>query len=156
EKAIFASTGTKGRERGRWCNGLNRYGSAESAQAGNRHSRYHVANFQTGGKPTVAFRAFAATLDATKLAGDVALCVGLVERALRAKKTTDWTAKTPKESSPIHRSGEGQTAVTRLFYQLGWTKGRQPHVHGNLAGEGVPTLKRIKKEFIRLAKKYDS
>ena len=58
----------------------------------------------------------------------VRMCVALVERAIRAKKTTNWTAKTPKESSPIHRSGEGQTAVTRLFYQLGWTKGR--HARG--------------------------
>jgi hypothetical protein len=45
--------------------------------------------------------------------------------------------------------------VTRLFYQLGWTKGRQQHVHGELKGEGIPTLPRIKKEFMRLARKYD-
>ena len=44
-------------------------------------------------------------------AGYVSLCVGLVERAMRAKKTTNWTAKTPTETSPIHRGGEGQTAV---------------------------------------------
>ena len=155
EKAIYASTGTKRREEGRWCNGLNQYGSAEAARQNGAHSRYHVANLATGTKPTVEFRAFAATLDAVKLAGYVALCVGLVERAERAKKTTDWTAKTPTETSPIHRSGEGQTAVTRLFYQLGWTKGRQPHIHGELQGEGIPTLPRIKKEFMRLARKYD-
>jgi hypothetical protein len=156
EKAIYASTGTKRREQSRWCNGLNCYGNAEQAQASNRQNRYHVANLATGTKPTVEFRAFAATLDSVKLAGYVTLCVGLVERASRAKKTTDWTAKTPMETSPIHRSGEGQTAVTRLFYQLGWTKGRQPHVHGELKGDGIPELTRIKKEFMRLAKKYDT
>ena len=156
EKAIYASTGTKRRETGRWCNGVNRYGNADSAIHSARYSRYHVLNIQTGNKPTVEFRAFAATLDATKLAMYVMMCVGLVERALRARKTTDWTAKTPKETSPIHRSGEGQTAITRLFYQLGWTKGRQPHVHGELKGEGIPVLKKCKKEAVRLARKYDT
>lgn len=155
EKAIYASTGTKKREQGRWCNGLQRYGSADRAQQMNRSSRYHVANFATGNKPTVEFRAFGATLNARKLAGAIMMCVAIVERAIRAAKKTNWTAKAPKESSPIHRSGEGQTAITRLFYQLGWTKGRQPHVHGELKGSGIPTIKAIKKELMRLAKKYD-
>jgi hypothetical protein len=155
EKAIYASTGTKRREQGRWCNGLQRYGNVETAEQSARYSRYHVCNIATN-KPTVEFRAFAATLDAVKLTGYVELCVALVERALRAKKTTDWTAKTPTQTSPIHRDGEGQTAVTRLFYQLGWTKGRQPHVHGELKGEGIPELRCVKKEIMRLAKKYDT
>ena len=93
EKAIYASTGTKRREASRWCNGLNRYGDADRAREGTRHSRYHVADLATGTKPTVEFRAFAATLDATKLTCYVAMCVGIVERAMRAKKTTDWTAR---------------------------------------------------------------
>jgi hypothetical protein len=46
--------------------------------------------------------------------------------------------------------------VTRLFYQLGWTKGRQPHVHGNLQGDGIPALATVKKEIMRLARKYDA
>ncbi len=155
EKAIFASTGTKSREQGRWCNSLQRYGSAENAQDRARFERYHVLNITTT-KPTVEFRAFAATLDAVKLSAYVRMCVGLVERALRATKATDWTAKEPKASSPIHRSGEGQTAVTRLFYQLGWTKGRQPHTHGNLTGENIPSIQDAKKELMRLARKYDN
>lgn len=117
EKAIYASTGTKKREQGRWCSGLARYGNVDRAQQCNRMSRYHVANFATS-KPTVEFRAFAATLDATKLAGYVALCVGLVERAVRAKKATDWAAKTPVETSPIHRGGEGQTAVNLVAFDV--------------------------------------
>jgi hypothetical protein len=156
EKAIYASTGTRRREQGRWCNGLQRYGSVENAERRAQGDRYHVCNLATGTKPTVEFRAFAATLDPVKLTCYVSMCVGIVERALRAKKATDWTAKTPKATSPIHRSGEGQTAVTRLFYQLGWTKGRQPHVHGELKGDGIPALPRVKKEIMRLAKKYDA
>jgi len=155
EKAIFASTGTKKRETGRWSKGLNRYGDVQHARQNTQHDRYHVANFATN-KPTVEFRAFAATLNAAKLVGYVRLCVGLVERALKAKRTTDWTAKAPVATSPIHRDGEGLTAITRLFYQLGWTKGRQPHVHGDLSGEGLPAIKTSKKELTRLARKYDS
>jgi hypothetical protein len=156
EKAIYASTGTKNRERGRWCGGLNRYGDAGRAIQQCRYLRYHVLNLATGGKPTVEFRAFSATLNAAKVVGYIRLCVGLVERSLRAKRKTDWTAKTPAETSPIRRSGEGQTALNRLFYQLGWTKGRQKHVHGDLSGAGLPGLSRIKKEMIRLAAQYDS
>jgi hypothetical protein len=155
EKAIYASTGTKRRERGRWCAGLQRYAAAERAVQATQDNRYHVANFGTN-KPTVEFRAFSATLDPVKLTGYVWLCVGLMERALRASKLTNWTAPAVKETSPIARGGEGQTALNRLFYQLGWTKGRQPHVHGHLAGEGIPALVRVKREFVRLAKKYDT
>jgi len=156
EKAIYASTGTKNRERGRWCHGVNRYGCVQQAIQSSHDSRYHVLNLATGGKPTVEFRAFGATLNAAKLVGYVRLCIGLVERALRAKRTTDWTAKTVKETSPIHRDGEGQTTLTRLFYQLGWTKGRQPHTHGDLSGAGLPSIQRTKKELMRLARQYDA
>jgi hypothetical protein len=155
EKAIYAATGTKSRERGRWCNGLNRYGSAEQAIRQAQHLRYHVLNLATGRKPTVEFRAFAATLNAVKLVGYVRLCVGLVERSLRAKRLTDWTAKVPSATSPIHRAGDGQTCLTRLYYQLGWTKGRQDHAHGDLSGAGLPGMARVKKELMRLAAKYD-
>jgi Putative amidoligase enzyme len=154
EKAIFASTGTKSRERGRWCGGLNRHGNAVAAVCASQCNRYHVCNFGTR-LPTVEFRPFASTLNGVKIAGYVRLCLAIVERALTVKRLTDWTAKTPIESSPIHRGGEGETALTRLFYQIGWTKGRQPHTHGDLSGTGIPSIKRTKKEFVRLARKYD-
>src|SRR4029077_12625486 len=98
EKAIYASTGTKKRELGRWCGSVARHGSVERAQDSKRDNRYPVSNFATGTKPTVEFRAFGASLDDVKIAGYVALCVGLVERAARAKKTTDWSAKEPKDT----------------------------------------------------------
>ena len=154
ERAIFATTGTKKRERGRWCAGLQRHRDADCAIQASRANRYHVCNFGTF-KPTVEFRAFGATLNPIKLASYVQLVVAVVEKALKAKRATNWIAKTPVESSPMHRSGEGQTALTRLFYQLGWTKGRQAHVHGDLGGEGIPTIQRGKRELMRLARKYD-
>jgi hypothetical protein len=154
EKAIYATTGTKNRERGRWCNGLQRHGDATTAINRSLGNRYHVCNFATA-KPTVEFRAFGATLNPVKLAGYVRMCVGMVERALKAKRSTNWTAKAVKDTSPIHRGGEGRTALTRLFYQLGWIKGRQPHTHGDLMADGLPALDGCKKELMRLAKKYD-
>jgi hypothetical protein len=155
EKAIFASTGTKNRERGRWCSGLSRHGNAENALNAARRQRYHLANFSSN-KPTVEFRAFSASLNPAKITAYLRLCLGLVERALTAKRTTSWAAKTPSETSPIHRSGEGQTALTRLYYQLGWTKGRQPHTHGNVDAEAAPDLLNSKKTLMALARKYDA
>jgi hypothetical protein len=155
ERAIFASTGTKNRERGRWCGGLQRHGGAQQAVRAASYNRYHVANFGTA-KPTVEFRAFAGSLNEQKIVGYIRMCIGLVERALTAKRTTSWTAKPVSETSPIHRSGEGQTALTRLFYQLGWIKGRQPHTHGDLSGEGLPPIRASKRTLMQLARKYDA
>lgn len=154
EKAIFASTGTKRREQGRWTRGVQGYGNAQNAVNQSAMSRYHVLNLQTR-KPTVEFRAFAGTLNAIKIVGYVRMCLGLVERALVAKRSTNWRAPEVKESSPIHRGGEGATALNRLFYQLGWTKGRTNHVYGDVTAENAPTAKQIKEEFVRLANKYD-
>jgi hypothetical protein len=154
EKAIYASTGTKNRERGRWCAGLNRHGAPGVAINRSRVNRYHVANFGTV-KPTVEFRAFSASLNVEKIVGYVRLCVGMVERALKAKRSTNWTAPAVSPTSPIARNGEGQTALTRLYYQLGWTKGRQPHTFGDLSGDAIPTIRNSKKTLMKLAKKYD-
>jgi hypothetical protein len=159
EKAIFASTGTKKRESGRWCHGLQRHGDASRARQEASYERYHILNLNnlvTGRRPTVEFRAFAGTLNITKIVGAVRLCVGLVERALIAKRITTFVAKKPVETSPIHRSGEGQTELTRLYMQLGWTKGRQPHIFGNITATGAPSLQTIKKQLMGLARKYDA
>ncbi len=155
EKAIFAATGTKNRERGRWCASVNQHGAADRAINASRFNRYHVLNIGTP-RPTVEFRAFSSSLAPEKIVAYVRMCIGLAERALTAKRVTEWNARPVAQTSPIHRAGVGQTAVTRLFYQLGWTRGRQPHVHGNLAGEGLPAIANSKKVIIRLSRKYDA
>jgi hypothetical protein len=155
EKAIFASTGTKNRERGRWCAGLNRYGSASYAIANSRRNRYHVCNLGSE-HPTVEFRAFGASLNPQKIVAYVRMCVGLVERAMTAKRVTNWTAKPVVATSPIHRSGEGQTALTRMFYQLGWIKGRTNYTYGNLVSEGLKDITNSKRTLMQLARKYDA
>jgi len=155
EKAIYASTGTKSRESGRWCGGFQRYGNLNAAMTHRTDTRYFILN-TTSDKPTVEFRAFAATLKTEKVVGHVLTCLALVEKALRAERLPQFTAKPVKSSSPIARKGDGQTALCRMFYALGWIKGRETHVHGNLTVEDGPSLKVVKGELMRLAKKYDT
>jgi hypothetical protein len=155
EQAIYASTGTKNRERGQWCGSVQRHGSFDRAESIGRVRRYHVVNIATT-KPTVEFRAFSGSLNPQKIVGYVMMCVALVERAHAAKRVTSWSAKPVSPTSPIKRSGDGQTAVTRLFYQLGWIKGRTDYTYGNLITPGTTTLQRVKRGIMKLARKYDA
>jgi hypothetical protein len=156
EKAIFATTGTRNRENGGFCRPLQRYGNVNDALRVAGGNRYHVCNFATN-KPTVEFRAFSASLDDKKIVSWIMLSVGVVERALKAARPTNWTAKPVSPTSPIARKGgEGQTALTRLFYQLGWIKGRQSHTFGNVADVAPAELKGLKRKLMELARKYDA
>ena len=47
------------------------------------------------------------------------------------------------------------SALTRLFYCLGWTKGREEHTYGDIQAEELPSIEAGKKELMRLARKYD-
>lgn len=154
EKAIYATTGTRSRERGGYCAPIAAHGSFENVRR--RANRYSVCNFVTP-KPTVEFRAFSASLDEKKLVGWIMLSVAMVERALKAARATNWTAKPVAPTSPIARKGgDGQTALTRLFYQLGWTKGRQSHTFGNVADAAPAEIKAVKRRLMALARKYDA
>ena len=161
ERAIYASTGTKNRERGNWCGSLQRHHDADNAQHQASHLRYHILNLTNlaqRSKQTVEFRAFSGSLNPIKIIGYIRMSLGLVERALTAKRITNFTAKPVDPTSPIHRNGEGQTCLTRLFYQLGWIKGRQSHTFGDFAVPAdveVPSIKTIKRELMKLARKYD-
>lgn len=157
EKALYAASGTKSREQGRWCGSIQRHGDVENATQHAEYNRYHVMNIATGSKPTVEFRAFAATLNLTKLVATVRLCVGLVERAFSTKRATDWTPRPQSKRSGINRrnAGDGTITLNRLFYQLGWTKGRSDRMYGNLEAAAAPSVKACKKELIRLGRKYD-
>ena len=153
EKAIYASTGTKSREQGHFCRSVQASQVHRDGQLDNV-CRYHVLNVVTG-KPTVEFRAFAGTLCFAKIVTHVRTCLGLVEKTLKVKRLPKWTAKVPVETSPIHRGGEGLTALTRMFYWLGWTKGREQYTFGMESNEG-PSIQACKKTLVRLAKKYDA
>lgn len=158
EKAIYASTGTTSREGGRFCRSI-RESFRGAFDAENRsyalHDRYHVlnvSNLVSGQKPTVEFRAFAGTLNAQKVLGHIFMCLGLVEKALNAKRVGKWNQHNPKAGSPIHRSGEGQSQLARTFYMLGWTKGDTKHVYGVIDGHDIQP---IKQKLMEMARKYD-
>lgn len=155
EDAIYAQTGRPDRKGGRWCRSLKQQGNLRMAIAQTQNTRYNVLNLQTGAKPTVEFRAFGATLDTAKVLGHVLTCLGLCEKALSKPRKTKFVAKTPKETSPIHRGGVGQTALCRMFYFLGWTKGRESRIWGNLFPHEFG-VKAIKKSLMGEAKTFDT
>lgn len=116
--------------------------------------RYYCLNVETR-KPTVEFRCFAGTLNSVKIIGYLRMCLGIVEKAANAKRNVKWVAKPTAPNSPVKRSGDGQTALTRLFYALGWTKGRTDHVHGAVDSESAPSIEKTKRALMKLARKYD-
>jgi hypothetical protein len=162
EKAIFASTGTHSREQSQFCRGVREdrcyQTNFKDGRGGDIGNRYHVLNLTNLGayrKNTVEFRAFSGTTNATKVLGYVRLCLGIVEKALNSTQTPKWEPKNPSEKNSITRSGHGQTELARLFYRLGWTKGTSKQVYGEVLADDAPSLEEIKKELMRLARKYD-
>ncbi len=162
EKALYAATGTKNRERGSYCRPIQndtryqqRFVSGQRASTDRYHS-LNLTNLDLGRKPTVEFRVFAGTTNAIKAIGYIRLCLAVVEKAHATKRKPKWVAKTPVASSPITRGGEGQTCLNRLFYTLGWTKGREDRVFGEVVADDLPSIQTCKQELMRLASKYDA
>jgi len=169
EQALFAANGTKARNDNRYCHAIKgsaayrdayeRPRAARRRRVANRYQTLNLTNLVEGSrKQTVEFRVFAPTHNFEKAVAYIRLCVGLCERALNVKRVAKWDAKQPTPTSPITRGGEGETAMNRLMYQLGWTKGRvkTPHGHvGSLDGN-LPSLIASKRELLRLAKRYDA
>lgn len=159
EKGIFAATGTKNRERSNWCGSVAQAGDVQTAKRAGESQRYKVLNITNlcaySNKPTVEFRAFGGTLNPEKIIGYIRLCLAMVQRAVEAKRSASWTGKQPAEGSPQRRKGDGATQLTRLFYQLGWTKGRMSQTYGAIVAEGTPSIRDSKRTLMALARKYD-
>lgn len=157
EKAIYAATGTKNRESSRWCKGLQRCNDVATAKRHSNNDRYHVlnlTNIANGTRPTVEFRAFSGTLNIVKILGYISMCLAFVERASDTR--IGITFKPERIYTSTARDGCGQSCLARLFYQLGWTKGRVNRAFGEILCDGAPTIKMFKKELMRLAKQYDA
>lgn len=158
EGGLFAITGTKNRERCAYCGGVRRYGGNKPAKDQIESRRYHalnLTNLGVGRKHTVEFRVFSGSLSATKVVGWIQVCVGLVERALVAKRNPRWSPKPP--SGGWKKAGPGQSEAERLMGYLAWGAG-YARIHGGRQfgwlGDVIPQ-DAIKAEFRRLAKKYD-
>lgn len=168
EKAVFASTGTKHRERGVYSRSIH---SAWRSLAGRRNlsladfngveQGHHVAlnlqNLIYGTRPTVEVRAFAGTTNGTKICGHVQMAIAIFQKAQKSGRRPSWDAPAIATTSRSYRAaGPGSTALARLYYVIGWIKGVEKSLLGYFGdAEGVPTLKEIKKELVRLGRRYD-
>ena len=167
EKAIFASTGTRRREQMTYSKAIKHYGDKDRAKQRCEADRYHLLNLThlARGRNRIEFRAFAGTLNKTKVAGYLMMCLGLVELALSTRRCSGWDyIKRAGTRSCWDRpgAGAGETELNRLFYRLGWTKGwykgaLRDKVFGQLTGETeTPDMKAIKTKLLGLARKYDA
>jgi hypothetical protein len=188
ERCLFASTGTTTRETGRlqgwnpcapigqtWgpffaSNNVRRV-SDLAAIGGTylgslrRYRSLNLNNLTSGRAPVIEFRCFAGSTSDVKVLAHIFTCLALVQKGEMTKKRPAWNAGEVTSASLAHRkSGAGLTALTRFFYNTGWTKGRCKvngraftfgHFDANGEGVEVPSLKEIKKEMGRLARKYD-
>ncbi|XZE35804.1 amidoligase family protein [Pirellulaceae bacterium SH501] len=165
ERAIYASTGTRKREQMMYAKRIKQYGNKDLAKNQCEADRYHLLNLThlKRGKNRIEFRAFAGTLNKTKVVGYLMMVLGLVELALTSKRCSGWDyIKKEGTQSCWDRPGAGlgETELNRLFYRLGWTKGwykgaLRDKAYGEIAGETKPEWKTIKTKLLELARKYD-
>jgi len=159
EKGLYAITGTKSRERGRYCGGVRKYGNDKDAKPALDHNRYHALNLTSlarGTRETVEFRVFSGSLKPTKILGWIQVCLGLVERAQNGKRSPKWTP------APLtggwKKAGEGRSEAERLIGYLAWGAGYARIHHGRQYGwiSDLVPQDQVKAEFRRLAAKYDA
>ena len=159
EQGIYASTGTKRRERGEYCKGLRKYGDQPKAKQKLDPDRYHllnITNLVRRTRPTVEFRAFSGSLNPVKIVGWIQMCLGIVERAIEAKRLPTWQPK--PASGGWKKDGVGQSELERLLGFLKWGEGYRRLNGGKQYGwiSDAISQEDVKKELRRLAKKYDA
>jgi hypothetical protein len=165
EKGLYAVTGTKARERGRYCGGIRKYGNAKKAKPVLDNNRYHALNLthladRYDRLETVEFRVFSGSLNVVKILGWIQLCLGLVEKALNSKRGVKWN---PKENvvdgCGWKKGGPGRTEAERMLYFVGWTTASDALKVGGIWGwisSSDVTMDEAKAELRRLADKYDT
>jgi hypothetical protein len=159
ERGLYAITGTKNRERSRWCGGVRKYGCDKDAKPNLDRDRYHALNLTNlahGTRETVEFRVFSGSLNPVKLIGWIQVCLGLVERAVNGKRTPTWQPK--PVTGGWRKAGEGQSETERLLGYLAWGAGYARLHNGHQFGWISDAINQgeVKAEFRRLAKKYDA
>jgi len=173
ETAVYASTGTHRRENGHYARSIKRQKEdadrirkaktprrkrEELSWVVSQTARYQSLNLTNlfTHKATVEVRAFAGTVEWTKIVGHVCMCLALAERATETTRM-DWEAVASERT--YHVRGKGLRELNRFFYLTGWTLGRRdvgkPEVE--MAGwiADLEDLKPVMRELRRLARKYD-
>jgi len=114
----------------------------------------NICNIFNSHKRTVEFRTFSGSTKGPKIVAWVQLCLALCERAWEAKKYASW--KTPQPRRLDLR--DPSNLLLRLFYALGWTKGKKNVQESELAVLGLLTdtdeLRGYKKTLRRLVKRF--
>lgn len=153
EKALYASTGSRSREAGPYCQGVRKYQDVSTAKSRCMCDRYHGLNLTNQGR--VEFRFFSGSKSAVKISAWTQVCMGLVQRALVSGRSPQWEPKPPKGGWA--KKGVGQSEVERLLSYVAWPAGQAKvfdGLHFGLLSEEVP-LETMMSELRRLAKKYD-
>jgi hypothetical protein len=159
EKGLYAITGTKARERCRYCGGVRKYGNHKDAKTSLDRNRYHALNLTNlawGRLKTVEFRVFSGSLNPVKVVGWIQVCLGLVQRAITAKRSPTWSPK--PLTGGWKKAGEGASEAERLMGYLAWGEAYARIHQGRQFGwlSNLIPQETVKAEFRRLAAKYDA
>ncbi len=167
QNALYASTGTKSRERGHYCKPIRVYGDAAEAFSRAKNDRYHVLNITNlkmlsesslPRKNTVEFRAFSGSLNPVKIAAWAQIALGIVEKSFEMKRTPNWNPGAPK-GGMARKSGDGAGEIERLIHALQWredvrVRSGRP-AYGWLGSDKI-TEEQVRVELRRLGAKYDA
>jgi len=169
EMALYGAAGTRRRYNGRYCASLRNGRWAQKKDELKKRDmtadelrlqasgidRYQLLNVQNlfAAKQTVEFRCFSGTVESLKMIAWVQMCLALATRAL--DHTADFEGADAR-----YASNGAQGAMKRFFYLMGYTKGRKDYYKPTCMVEGwiadMADLKPVKKELMRLAKKFDA
>lgn len=173
EGALFAQTGTRGRENGSWSRSIKpekriaddlvgarsaaakRTAVSVAANGTNRYHTLNLTNLMNPRKQTVEFRVFAGTLEWKKAYAHIQTGLALAERATE-RSAMNWNLL----AGEFYGNAAGMRSLKRLFTLTGWTKGRR-HIRQavlEMAGWIAPLedLQAVRAEMRRLARKYDA
>ena len=171
EEALYASTGNAHRENSGWCrsikNDRNRntnwktkkqYSDLRDHCDHTHHQRYHTLNLTPllrGERPAVEFRCFTGSLNPSKVAAWVQICISLVQAALTEKRARSWDAKTDGDLYNRNAAGESEARMNHLFYRLGWTAGQCSISGLGDVGHDHYTIDRAKNTLREQARRHD-
>lgn len=169
EKAFYASTGTKNRERNQYCrsvkchsvrnlnwDAVERTRNARNMGSRSHFDRFHVLNLnniQAGTRKAVEFRVFAGTLNLSKVVGHIRMCLAIVQKATDSRRRVTWDA-----AQSAGATVTGKAELHRFFYRMGWHAGGTTNgrVYGELLADGIPGIEDSKTILNKMASKYDA
>jgi len=167
ELAIYGASGTKRRLNGRWSASLKNGRWAQKKESLRKKindatlrrlscdiGRYQLLNVSPlySSKRTVEFRAFAGTMEEVKMVSYIQVALAIATRAMDHNANFDGV-------NARYASDGAKGAMKRFFYLMGWTRGRKDWALPECTVEGwiadLADLKPVKKELMRLARKFD-